>query len=238
MDESAFRARAQELLHFRRSGGISRPFFVEFTGTPDSGKSTIIKELDVFFRQNDFRVWCPQEGAEAIRHVSRTTPLYNIRTGIYALSVLIDKAETGEFDLVLFDRCIFDAYCWMHYWHRKGLLSDGEKEYVGDFFISSRFVRLLDAACIIVCDVDTAILRSQRLSLEQDERKTTNSKTIHLLREVFRQSFNQVIGMFAAHGTGLIWLDTEQMTEIGMVRDAAELLINMLSGKYICTGVK
>lgn len=234
MDESAFRAHAQELLHFRRSGGISRPFFVEFTGTPDSGKSTIIKELDVFFRQNDFRVWCPQEGAEAIRHVPRTTPLYNIRTGIYALSVLIDKAQTGEFDLVLFDRCIFDAYCWMRYWHRKGLLLDGEKEYLESFFIAPRFVRLLDAACIIVCDADTAVARSQRLSLGQSERKTTNPKTIRLLREVFQQSFDRALETFAAHGTGLIWLDTEQMTEIGMVRDAAELLINMLSGKYIC----
>lgn len=83
-----------------------------------------------------------------------------------------------------------------------------------------------------------AVAHSQRISLGQGERKTTNPKTIRLLREVFQQSFDRVLEMFAAHGAGLIWLDTEQMTEIEMVRDAAELLMNMLSGKYVCNGAE
>src|SRR3989338_10083226 len=97
----------------RNHNVLPRPFFIEITGTPSAGKTTTIKELDKFFRRMGFRVLCPQEGAEVIRHIERTTPLYNIRTGLYALQILIDLSHGHQYDIVIFDRCIFYSFCWM-----------------------------------------------------------------------------------------------------------------------------
>ena len=38
------------------------PFIKEFLGTPSSGKTTLIKELDKFWKRQGFRSWHPQEG--------------------------------------------------------------------------------------------------------------------------------------------------------------------------------
>ena len=124
--ENVFEAKAQNILKYLKSDirydlhHIPRPFFVEFTGSPSSGKTTTIKKFDEFLRREGFRVYRPQEGAEVIRHIDRVTPVYNIRTALYALNILLDLAHGHLYDVVAFDRAIFDAYGWMKYWLDKG----------------------------------------------------------------------------------------------------------------------
>lgn len=130
--QNMFEARAERVLQYlnvdHRYGEVylPRPFFVEFTGSPDSGKTTTIDELYKFFKTLKFRVLRPQEGAEVIQHIPRTTPEYNIRTADYARTQLMDLSRGHLYDLVLFDRCVFDAYCWMMYWEAKGQLTPDE----------------------------------------------------------------------------------------------------------------
>ena len=108
--ENAFEKKAQKILNYLKSDirydrkYIPRPFFFEFTGSPSSGKTTCITEADKFLRRQGFRVWRPQEGAEVIRHIERTTSLYNIRTGIYALTLLMDESVGNKYDVVIFDQ--------------------------------------------------------------------------------------------------------------------------------------
>src|SRR3989344_1035355 len=106
--EKIFEKKAQEILKYlkyniRYGDFIPRPFFLEFTGSPSSGKTTTITELDKFLRRQGFRVWRPQEGAEVIRHIERTTPIYNIRTGLYALSILLDESFAHKYDVIISD---------------------------------------------------------------------------------------------------------------------------------------
>jgi len=115
---------------------LRRPFHIEFTGSPSAGKTTTITELDKFFRRQGFRVLRPQEGAEVIRHIERTTPIYNVRTGIYALNLLLDSGHTNSYDIIIFDRCIFDAYVWMEYWFEKNKISEEEKNILQHFFFA------------------------------------------------------------------------------------------------------
>ena len=128
--QTELEARAKRILQYLRSdlrydqNIIPRPFFIELTGTPSSGKTTVITELDKFLRRQGFRVYRPQEGAEVIRHIERTTPVYNLRTGIYALTLLLDISVGHLYDVVIFDRSIFDAYVWLMYWNEKGKLTE------------------------------------------------------------------------------------------------------------------
>src|SRR3989344_1653613 len=91
-----FETRAERILKYLKvnhrygESFLTRPFFVEFTGSPDSGKSTAINNLYHSFKDLGFRVFKPLEGAEAIQHIPRSTPLYNIRTAMYAIAQLVD----------------------------------------------------------------------------------------------------------------------------------------------------
>src|SRR3989338_484322 len=110
--ERAFEKKAKTILSYLKQSVrydesfLPRPFFLEITGSPAAGKTTTITEFDKFFRRMGFRVLRPQEGAEVIRHIGRDTPLYNIRTGLYALQLLIDLSAGHQYDLVILDRGI------------------------------------------------------------------------------------------------------------------------------------
>ena len=158
-----------------------RPFFIEFFGSPSAGKTTTITEVDKFLRRHGFRVWRPQEGAEVIRHIERNTPLYNIRTAMYALQILVDQSVGNLYDVVIFDRCIFDSYCWFLYWQEKNLLTEEETKIFQSFFLSRFWKENLDIAYMMTCAPEKAMERELRIALSSKLGETTNPKTIERL---------------------------------------------------------
>lgn len=63
-------AKAVETIERLKKCPRSRPLFVEFAGTPKSGKSTCIDTVNHFFRRSGYKVLAPTEGA------SKRTPYY------------------------------------------------------------------------------------------------------------------------------------------------------------------
>ncbi len=228
--DNIFEARAEKVLRYlnvdHRYGEsyLPRPFFVEFTGSPDSGKTTIIDELYKFFKTLKFRVLRPQEGAEVIQHVPRTTPLYNIRTAQYAVNQLIDLSHGHMYDLVLFDRCAFDAYCWMLYWQAKNQLTDEEVVLYQQFFLSRFWMDKLDAAYLVICDPTEAMKRSKEVSLTDRLGNFTNPDTIRILVDRFKRAHKDLSLKFPQ----LKIVDTSNMDKQEMVEYFAnEILVAM-----------
>ena len=206
---------------------IPRPFFVEFTGSPSSGKTTLITELDKYFRREGARVWRPQEGAEVIRHIDRTTPLYNIRTGLYALSLLIDLSAGHMYDIVIFDRCIFDAFSWMMYWEEKNKLTPEERAMIQSFFLSDFWTDKIDAAIFMVSDPEEALRREMRLSMSQKVGETTNPKTVEALVNRYKTAYHLLSPKYKQ----LIMFDTTNLNEETMVQTITNKLVDMLVAK-------
>lgn len=212
--------KAQALLEYLKTGirydpeHLPRPFMLEITGTPSAGKTTTITEIDKFFRRIGFeRVWKPQEGAEVIRHIPRTTPEYNIRTANYALNLLLDNAYGHNYDLVIFDRCIFDAYCWMNYWERKGKLSEDEAMNHQIHFLSKFWTNYLDAVFIMTCSPETAMKRELKLALSSRLGETTNPKSIKTLAEIWKVAYETLKNSYSQ----LHFIDTTAMDEQEMI---------------------
>lgn len=193
---------------------LPRPFMLEITGTPSAGKTTTITEIDKFFRRIGFeRVWKPQEGAEVIRHIPRTTPEYNVRTANYALNLLLDNAYGHNYDLVIFDRCIFDAYCWMEYWERKGKLSKGEAKNHQVHFLSKLWTHYLDSVFIMTCSPEVAMERELKIALSSQLGETTNPKSIMTLAEIWKTAYKTLRDDYPQ----LQFVDTTTMGEQEMV---------------------
>lgn len=193
---------------------LPAPFMIEFTGSPDAGKTTCIKELDKFLHRSDFRVFIPQEGAEAIRHISRKTPEYNLRTGLYALNMLIDFAHSHTYDIVIFDRAIFDAYTWMIYWEDKGLMSAKERDLHQRFFLSNPWVSRIITSYIVTCDPEESVRRGQRIAASK-EKLGDSSNHESIKKSVLRHQrmFRELSPKFPQ----LKMLDTTKMNEEEMV---------------------
>lgn len=230
---NVFEEQAQTILKYLKSHiryderFLPRPFFIEIIGSPSAGKTTTITELDKFFRRQGFRVWRPQEGAEVIRHIERTTPLYNIRTGIYALTLLIDNSVGHLYDVVIFDRCIFDTYCWMEYWHKKGKLSWAETKLMQFFFLFRLWRNKIDAAYFMVCDPEEAMKREQRIALSQKLGETTNPETVKKLVERYKSAYE----VLSPKHKQLYIIDTSNMGEHEMVEMVAAETLRIFEQK-------
>src|SRR5438445_9618618 len=88
-----------------------RPLFIEFAGTPKSGKSSCIDSVVHFFRRMNYVVLAPSEGA------SRRTPYYlrndliafNTWSASYALTQIMEGLyHSDRYDVVVLDRGLFD----------------------------------------------------------------------------------------------------------------------------------
>lgn len=193
--EISLEQRAKKILRYLRSdlrydeNTIPRPFFIELTGTPSAGKTTVITELDKFLRREGFRVLRPQEGAEIIRHIERTTPVYNLRTGLYALTLLLDISAGHLYDVIVFDRCLFDAYVWMMYWREREKLSERQMKDYQAFFLSPLWVDKIDVAVFMLCGPEEAMKRELRIALSSKLGETTNPKTIETLVERYQRAY-------------------------------------------------
>lgn len=197
------------------------PLFIELTGSPSSGKSTVIKKIDDSLRGEGFRVLIPQEGAEVIRHVPRSTALYNIRTGLYALELLIDQIHGHNYDVIIFDRCIFDVDNWMAYWEGKQLLSAEEARMVQDFFRMRFWVNHIAAAFILTCDPEVAMKRERRVGTRKGNGQYTNPETINKLNERYRLMYQRLSP------------DFPQLELIDTTNYSAQAMIEMMTAKIL-----
>lgn len=212
-NETLFEKRAQNLLKSLdpdglRRGKFPRPFIIEVTGSPDSGKTTTLTLLDTFFRRQGYRVWKPLEGAEAIREIPRTSHRYNIATGIYALAHLLNNLNNGELDLILFDRCIYDAWCWQLYWQNKEDVTKEEMTFMQAFFAHKDWRHNIDIAFFIMCDPKVAMERDQQWSLTQKSGSYTNLKTVTELFGIFKTGYSY----FKRQGAPVVLIDTTNIT--------------------------
>jgi len=231
-EEKAQRILAHLKSHLRYDNGfMPRPFFIEFTGSPSSGKTSTIIKMYTFLRRLGFRVFKPQEGAEQIQHIPRTTPAYNVRTGLYALEMLLDEAHKHTYDIVLFDRCIFDAYVWMMYWRDKAKLSPTQQALVQGFFLFPLWSSYIDAAYFMICDADEALRRETRVSLSDRLGSTTNPETLRALATRYREAYEQL------HSTHpqLELIDTTHLNEQQMVDAMGARILTALEAKIPAT---
>ena len=193
---STLEKKAKKLLEYLdpdgfRRGELPRPFIIEITGSPDSGKTTTLEILDTFFRRQGYKVWKPLEGAEAVRRIPRKTHLYNVATGIYAMNILINHLNSGEYDLILFDRCLCDAWCWPMYWlkQRDKTLSREGMLAIQSFFGQDFWLNKIDIAFFMMCDPEVAVNRGQQWSITKKQGKFTGLESIKELYKIFRKGF-------------------------------------------------
>jgi len=232
-NEQLFEEKAKNILKYLKTqlrygnGFLPRPFMIEFTGPPSSGKTTTIRELYDFLRPLGFVVWRPQEGAEYIQNIPRTTPEYNVATGLYALDKLIHESFGHKYDIILFDRALYDAYCWMEYWAQKNQLTPGDRFIWQSFFTSRQFTEKLDLVYFMICDSEVAMKRQLRIAISKRPRETTNPISIEQKAKIWQQAHN----IHSSFHTNIRLVNTTNMDEQEMVDYFTNDILTALEAK-------
>ncbi|KPJ84956.1 hypothetical protein AMJ57_04950 [Parcubacteria bacterium SG8_24] len=213
--------RAQDLLRRfdpqtdrdRHQWYLGRPFMVELFGTPKAGKSTIKEMLKHFFRRNGWRVSTPTEGAEVVE-LPRDEPQYNFQTAEYALSAARDRSYS-DFDIVVFDRAIFDGVVRMDHYQDKGIMTSREREIVEGYYLLSWNRAMFDLHICLVSTPEVAIERELARALTKKHGQTMNPRTLEQLLAAHERVWQR---LGCAEDPRMLWHDSSAEDEAQTAR--------------------
>lgn len=192
-EQEELRKRAEQILARLRATPLERPVFVEFAGTPKSGKSTCIEIVRHFFRRLDYNVLAPAEGA------SRRTPYYlkddliafNTWSASYALMHVLEGLHGSDrYDLAILDRGLFDALAWFELLATDRLtseriISDQFRDQVQDFLQIEYWRSKIDSVLLFTTDPGTAMDREGGDKLISEPGQAMNTAFLAELNDAY-----------------------------------------------------
>lgn len=211
---------------FRREK-LPRPFIVELTGLPDSGKSTIINRIDVFLRrqrsrEQECKILIPQEGTRMVRNIPRNEFQHSIAASNYALQILLKHSYSIDYDILLFDRGLYDAWCFIEWLQQKRTLEQKDSECFKSFFAHDGWLKNIDVCFFVMCDPAIADNRNRKDAfLTSKTGVRTNSKTAAELNSAFMTGYRY----FKKRGAPVAFIDT---TNLDIGQATRKILIQIL----------
>ena len=216
-----------------RSAAERHPIFVEFAGTPKSGKSTCIDTINHFFRRMGYKVLAPTEGA------SKRTPYYlkenlvafNAWSATYALTHILEgRYGADEYNLVIMDRGLFDALAWFELLQGKGNVTEEECSIIQKFLMIGHWRQFEDMVFLFTTDPDTSLERENREKLIVEPGLTMNPQFLADLNGAYQT----IIGKYSSQFSNLQIVDTGQRqdtTPQSTAFQVAEKIIHLMEQK-------
>ena len=233
------RRRATQVKQRLTQRNLSRSIFVEFSGTPKSGKSTCIDILAHFFRRLDFKVLAPTEGA------SQRTPYYlkenwlafNTWSASYALMhVLEGLYGSDKYDLAILDRGLFDALAWFELLQKQEKITHEERDIVHAFLRINEWRSVIDAVFMFRTDPETSLERENQNKLITEPGSTMN----HDILSQLNSAYDTVKDEYASEFSKFEIMDTSkscQTTANSTAADTVGLILDIFESKVAeCDG--
>jgi predicted NUDIX family phosphoesterase len=159
-----------------------RPFFVEFAGSPKSGKTTALNALQLFLKRNGVNTRVYQERASVAPLSNKGTAAFNIWVTCATLSGMIEALEDEKLDVLILDRGLFDGLVWIDWQERTRRLTPSEADTFRKFVLTPRWWGLVDILFVMHCQPRVSIEREYANQLTERSGAIMNGETLKQLR--------------------------------------------------------
>ncbi len=205
-----------------------RPLFIEFAGTPKAGKTTAVNCLRLFLRRNGFNVHVLSERASNCPIDKMDLVSFNTWTMCSGL-VQIMEAIAREYQIVILDRGIFDAMCWMHWLEMRGDITKLEKDKLQQFLLLDKWCPLIDIVFLMKSTPEIALRREYAYMLTRKRGRAMNQETLEQIGKAFEEThrtfhsrFKRVLKMDTTD-------ETQEQTGEHIVKQALKTLDEFLT---------
>jgi len=199
---------------------IRKPLIIEFTGPPNSGKTTLIKFLRDLLESMGYRVEIKQEDAELVPAcIPKKTWARNVWITHGQLQSLIETKHSTA-DVILLDRGFYDSMFWAEFLRVQNVCSDED---------SSSLLKILDEMdkqfdlqpdYLFVIDVSTSVSLKRRYAANNEEPITLSTDSfINLYKEELEKFYAKV-------NTPILRVDTSSLTLI----QVQEIVLDQIMG--------
>jgi predicted NUDIX family phosphoesterase len=176
----------------------SRPFVLEFAGSPKAGKSTSVDAIAHLFRRHKFHTHVLRERASFCPIPMKGHLFFNMWCACTMLAEVLENMDT-DCDIILKDRGIFDTLIWLERQIRHGEVTDEEARRLRQFLLMDRWTRMVDLVLVVTVSPSVAIERELKPRLSQipgsimNERALTsiNEALVHAVKE-YQPCFSEI----------------------------------------------
>ena len=116
-----------------------KPIVIEFAGLPKAGKTTTLSQVQAFLKRCGFWVEVVVERASVCPIRDKKHSNFNIWTACTTLTQILQNTQTPpraeDPDILILDRGIFDAVCWLSMMERLARIRPEERKITEDFLL-------------------------------------------------------------------------------------------------------
>ena len=214
---------------------FDKPFVVEFSGLPRTGKSTSIEKVYEFFKQANFQIDKTKEPAQIIKEMltneqrkSMSNLDFNNKTLEISREELSKKLESNN-DIIIQDRGVIDNYFWYQMMYDEGII---DSLFYNNVIKSlSKDIMDTDQIFIMLANPEVIIYRDYINQIYLEDRTKT---TIDRVKK-FREGFDHLLPLLQKMSPSdkLILLDTSNIDEIELSITIADKIMDGMSKKLI-----
>lgn len=227
-------AQKLELKKLKKICTLLKPFVVEFSGTPRTGKTTTINNLYDFFKKGGFNVSIIEEFTTSKyykEHLKKELDKLSLEDNNLAIADLVYKQlleNLNNNEIILIDRSINDRQIWNYRRYVKGDIS--EENYLNSRKKYSQLSKeLIDVLVVTYADAIVSLKRDYNSSLALEERRFLNKNNI----DEYNDSLTKLKDLFSKSVADFVLVDTSSMDMSLVSVEVAERLMNDMRKKYI-----
>lgn len=211
------------------------PYVIEFTGTPRTGKTTLINNLKDFFKKGKFSVGILEEFTTSDSYKKNIYPklkshcssIVNFEIPKYVLKQLNETIDCNN-DVIIIDRSLFDRLIWVD----RLFLKDGIdlKDY--DDYKTKYIPLIKDKINIVIAtytDSFTAISRDYNANLSIEERSFLNLENV----DEYNKSLLNMYELANNEGVNFYLADTTNKNQRDVSFEVIQYLLNDMREYYL-----
>lgn len=212
------------------------PYVIEFTGTPRTGKTTLINNLNDFFKKGGYKVMVIEEFTTSAKYKKEIYPMLKdeyksiINTQIPKYVLLqLEDALKQDVDIIIVDRCLFDRAIWAD----RLYLKDGFTKEEYDAYLKLYLPIIKEKIdCIIGTYTDpiTSLKRDYLANLSLEKRNFLNVQNV----EEYNTSLNNLKDISERENINFHIVDTTDKSQRDISILVSDIILTDMEDKYVC----
>lgn len=224
-----------ELQRLKSLCSLPKPFVIEFSGTPRTGKTTTINNLYDFFKKGGFKVELIEEFTTSKYYKENLKNKFDqMSLGDGNIAIIdevykqLQESLESDKDIILIDRSINDRQIWNYRRYIRGDMPEEQYLAARDKFqtISNE---LIDFLLITYADPMVSLRRDYISSLALEKRNFLNQENI----EEYNNCLNDLQELFSESVDSMLLLDTSNIGLNNVSVEATSQILPAMRKRYI-----
>lgn len=216
----------------------NKPYVIEFTGTPRTGKTTLINDLEDFFKKGGFKVSVLEEFTTSKKYKNEIFPLMkneskkfiNREIPKYVLDYLKEEINKKP-DIIIVDRCLLDRLIWEdRLFLKDGISIDEYNEFKDEYVpLIKEYINIIIGTFV---DSLTSVKRDYVAHLSLEKRNFLNEQNV----DEYNNSFLNIYALSKNEKIDFHKIDSKkekEKTQSEMAIEISNIILDDMRNEFI-----